>query len=400
MLEELIAIHEQVMSTQPVDIKRYLYNIVNWEAQAICFIGARGVGKTTMMCQHLMEQYQTAERALYISADNITVSALSLFKIAQHYFKYGGEALYIDEVHKYDNWAQEVKNIIDTYKNKKLVISASSATELHKSKYDLSRRIVYHKLPGLSFREYLAFKQNISIEPVKINDVFMNHTAIARQFNGIPILKYFQHYLAKGYYPFFLEDEIDYYSKLNNVIEKVIYEDLASSYNLRQPTLLALKKILWLVATADVLQPNIDRISNQLGVSREIVYNTVELLNRACLTRNLYPATTGMKLIRKPAKIYMEDTNLLAAINGDYHLIKSKGALREAYFANQLSNKHQLNTDPKVDFLIDETYRVEVGGPSKDFHQLKGLSNAYIAADEIEIGFGNKIPLYVFGLLY
>lgn len=217
----------------------------------------------------------------------------------------------------------------------------------------------------------------------------------------MPVLKYFRQYLEKGYYPYFLENEQNYYSKLNNVIEKVIYEDLATCHNLRQSTLVVLKKILWLIATSDVLQPNIDKIAQQIGSPRETVYSCVDLLCRACLTQNLYPATTGMKLIRKPAKIYLEDTNLLAAFNGQLSLAKSKGSIRETFFANQVSYLHKTNTHPKVDFFIDEQYAIEVGGNNKDNSQLENIdAKTFIAADDIPMGFGDKIPLYLFGLLY
>ncbi len=400
MLEELIAIHKEVMATTVTRVRRYLYDKIHWNAQAICILGDRGVGKTTLMCQRLLEEYKTVERALYISADNINVTTLGLFKIAQDFFSYGGEALFIDEIHKYPNWSIELKNIIDTYKSSKVVFSASSLLDLNQSKADLSRRVVYHHLFGLSFREYLHLSDNIVLPVMAFNEIIQNHVRLAKQFSSLKVLKLFKNYISHGYYPFFLEGLQDYLSKVNNVIEKVIYEDIAVTFNLRQTTLPILKKILWLVATTEGLIPNIDHISSSLGVSREVVYNCLEYLGHSGLLNNLYPAGDGMKLIRKPGKIYLNNTNLLHAINGSLKRDSGSGGARETYFANQVGAFHKVNLHGSADFLVDDIYTIEVGGRGKDQNQIKGINNAFLALDDIEIGFKNKIPLYLFGFLY
>lgn len=399
-LEDLFAIHRQVMATTEEKRKRYLYDKINWTAQALCITGDRGVGKTTLMCQHLLETYRSVETALYISADNIHVAAEGLFKIAQNYFSIGGQALFIDEVHKYPNWSVELKNIIDTYKKNKIVFSASSSLDLNQSKADLSRRVVYHHLMGLSFREYIFLTQNVLLPVLSLDEILKNHVAIADALLPYKMLKLFSEYLSYGYYPFFLEGLSDYHSKLHNVIEKVIFEDIAIVFNLRQTTLPVLKKILWLVATTDGLIPNVDNISSNVGVSREVVYNCLEYLGRSGLLSNLYPVSEGMKLIRKPGKIYLNNTNLLNAINGTLKRASSSGGVRETFFANQATSCHKVNLCPDCDFFLDEKIAIEVGGKNKDYNQIKGLSNAYLAVDDIEVGFKNKIPLYLFGFLY
>lgn len=400
MLEELIAIHREVLSCITNSFERYLYDKINWDAQAICIFGDRGVGKTTLMCQRLLEKYKTVERALYISADNINVAAIGLFKIARQYFSDGGEALFIDEVHKYPNWSVEIKNILDTYKKHTIVFSASSSLDLVKSKADLSRRVVYHNLHGLSFREYLNLKHKINIKQHSFEDILHHHVAIAETLESLKVLKEFREYLSNGYYPFFLEGLDDYLSKVNNVIEKVIFEDIAVVYNLRQTTLPVLKKLLWLVATTDGLIPNIDNISSNIGVSREVIYNCLEYLGNAGLLQNLYALTEGMKLVRKPGKIYLNNTNLLQAINGSLKRDGGVGGVRETFFANQVGAACKINLHPKADFLVDEQYVIEVGGKGKDHTQIKDLQNAYLAVDDTSIGFKNKIPLYLFGFLY
>lgn len=399
-LQNLFSIHQEVFSTLSQSRKRYLYAQIRWEAQAICLMGARGVGKTTLMCQALLEQYGTVEKALYISADNIHVLSVGLFAIAQEYFRYGGEALFIDEVHKYPDWSLEIKNILDTYKNKKVIFSASSTLDLKQSKYDLSRRVVYYELYGLSFREYLAFSYDVSLESFDLEHILSNHVRIAEQLRDVPILKYFREYLQHGYYPFYLEGLGDYAHKINNIIEKVLYEDIAVNHTLKPSTITVLKKVLWLVATSKGLSPVIDNISKDIGVSRELIYHAFELLESAGLIKNVYHDATGAKLVRKPGKVYMDNTNLLYGIYLSLRKETDLGNIRETFFMNQLLTKYPVDLHDQGDFKIDNRVIIEVGGPSKTSRQIKNQDHAYLAMDGIELGFGRKIPLYLFGFLY
>ena len=204
MLEELFHMHQQVMNATPTSIRRYCYSLINWNSNGICISGDRGVGKTTLMCQHCMEKYPSPDRGLYLSADHVNVVSYGLVNIAQQYFSEGGEALYIDEVHKYPEWSTEIKNILDVYKKKQLVFSASSSLDLNKSKADLSRRVVYHRVLGLSFREYLLLSKNIELPAFPIQEILKNHIQISSELRSIPVLKYFKSYLRHGYYHIFL----------------------------------------------------------------------------------------------------------------------------------------------------------------------------------------------------
>ncbi len=400
MLEEFVEIHQEVMSSTPRGFRRYLYSNINWKSHGLCIVGDRGVGKTTLICQDLLERYQTPEQALYLSADNISVISYGLANIAKSYFTYGGKALYIDEVHKYPEWSTEIKNILDTYKTKQIVFSASSSIDLNRSKGDLSRRVVYHKLLGLSFREYLQLSADIQIPTLSLEELLNNHVSIASGFRQLPILKHFQDYLKNGYYPFFIEGLEDYLLKVHNVIEKVLFEDLAVVYNLKQTTLPFLKKILWLVATSDGFIPNIDKLSKNLGISREMVYNCLEYLSSSGLLNDVFPIGKGNALIRKPGKIYLNNSNLIHAINSSLKMASQMGNLRETYFVNQVSTLHKVLLHDKGDFLVDDLFTIEVGGKGKNDKQIRGVDDAYLAVDDISIGFGKKIPLYLFGLLY
>ncbi len=400
MLEELAAIHQNVMAALPQTEKRYLFDKINWAARAICVTGARGVGKTTLLCQYLLSQYQNVSQALYISADHICVAGLGLFAIAQEFFKFGGKALFIDEIHKYPDWEREIKNIIDTYRQHQIVFSGSSSVDLHQSKYDLSRRVVYYELKGLSFREYLHFSAQLSFPFFTLDEILHDHVNIADQFKAVTVLKHYRDYLMHGYFPFFLEGVQDYGAKITNIIEKVLFEDIATIYNLRQSTLPILKKLIWLVATSNGLAPNMERISKNIGVSRATVYDCFDYLAHSGLLNNVHVPAKGMKLIRKPEKIYLENTNLLYAIHADLKLENDLGGTRETFFVNQLMQKHALHLHDQGGFVVDGKYVIEVGGKSKDFRQVKSVENAYLAIDNIEIGFGRKVPLYLFGLLY
>ena len=400
MIELLSKFHSSVMETTPTTYSRYLYQEINWDARAICFMGGRGVGKTTLMCQFLLAKYQTVQRALYLSADNLNVLSYGLLNIAQDYFSLGGEALFIDEVHKYPDWSIEIKNILDIYKDKQVVFSASSSLDLSKSKADLSRRVVYHELKGLSFREYLLLNAIIELPAMSLTELLNNHVAIAEQLIPLTILKHFKSYLEIGYYPFHLENRVDFLSKLNNAIEKVITEDIAAVYNLKQSTLPILKKILHLVASSEGLVPNIDKISRNLGVSREIIYHSFEYLGNAGLVSTVWPRGKGLKAVRKPGKVFMDNTNLLYAINASLNIPNLIGNVRESFFVNQLIGKHSIWLHNQADFVIDDGIVFEIGGKNKGFEQLGDEPQAYLALDDLEIGCGNKIPLYMFGLLY
>lgn len=401
MLEELFFIHKKTVEDVPLDFKRYLYGRIDWDARAVCVAGPRGVGKTTLLLQRYHEIYHDVEKCLYVSADNVEVASAGLFQTAKEYFQYGGEALIIDEIHKYPLWQDELKSILDTFKKKKVLVAGSSSLALQEGKVDLSRRLVYYSLKGLSFREYLMLREKIVLPSVALQEIFAGHVALAgKVFSGVPILKYFRQYLATGYYPFFLEGEAPYYSKLLNIIEKALYEDVAVTGNLKRSNVLFLKKILWLIASAGSFAVNIEKMSRDLGLSKEYVYAYLEYLEGAGLIYCLRPGGKGYALARKPQKVYIHDPNLLGVL---HHLLMSErdqGALRETFFVNQVKDIVKVTASSVGDFLLSDKYVIEIGGKDKNFDQIKGIREAYVAADRIEIGAGKKIPLYLFGMLY
>ena len=400
MRDELFLIHSNLLNSISMDKKRHLYNRINWDARGICIAGARGTGKTTLILQHLTERYDR-DKCLYVSGDNINIIAEGLFNTAKDFFAFGGETFVVDEVHKYPDWSQEVKNIYDSFPQKSIIISGSSTLDLTKARYDLSRRVVYYRLEGLSFREFLKFEYDIDIAPLSLEEIVKDHVSISSSIlKKGPVLKYFNEYLEYGYYPYFLEGKQDYNSKVMGAVEKVLFEDIGVVFNLPVNKLPAMKKLLWLVATSHPFTLNIERIATDLGITRPTVYNYLEILENADLFKSVKALGKGAGFIRKPGKLYFENTNLLLAIAGSVKIEAQSGTLRETFFVNQLSQDHKISLHEKCDFVIDEKYHFEIGGPSKKEKQISGVESSYLAIDGIETGFQKRIPLYLFGFLY
>ncbi|OGV68925.1 MAG: hypothetical protein A2283_16770 [Lentisphaerae bacterium RIFOXYA12_FULL_48_11] len=401
MFDELFYIHRKSVEDIPVKFRRYLHDAIDWDSPHICITGYRGTGKTTLLLQHYVEKYNDVEQCLYISADNVVVSALGLFKIAGEYFKLGGEALIIDEIHKFPGWELELKSIIDTFKGKRILVSGSSSIELKRGKADLSRRVVYYNLKELSFREYLELKENISLPVLTLDGLLKKHVMISGEITkGVSILKYFNKYLSAGSYPFIAEGAATYVSKLLNVVEKVIYEDIAIAGDMKQSNIPVLKKLLWLIASSVPFLVNIDKMSRELGISKEYVYNYLEYLDRAGMINSIASEGKGYRLVRKPSKILMANSNLLFAVNNSMMSESERGAVRETFFVSQFKNSFKITLSDKGDFKVNDRYVFEIGGSGKLDAQIKGVVDSYVAADGIEVGVANKIPLYLFGFLY
>ncbi len=401
MFEELFYIHRKTLEDVPMHFKRYLYSSIAWDSPHICITGYRGTGKTTMLLQYYVENFNDVEKCLYISADNVVVSGLGLFEIAKEYFKLGGEALIIDEIHKYPSWEVELKSIIDTFRKKQVLVSGSSSLDLKRGKADLSRRVVYYNLNDLSFREYMAMVEDCDLPVLEMDNLLKEHVGISGEISKrIPVLKHFNDYLKAGAYPFIVEGKQTYLSKLINVIDKVLYEDVAIAGDMKQSNIPVLKKILWLIASSVPFQVNIQKMSKELGISKEYVYRYLEYLDRAGIINAVDAEGKGYKTVRKPAKLLMANSNLLFAVNSSMMSESERGSVRETFFVNQMKNCFKTTLSGAGDFKVADKYIFEIGGAGKKAAQIKDIANAYIAADGIDIGFANKIPLYLFGCLY
>lgn len=401
MLNEFFELQKEIISATTLDFKRYLYEKIDWTPRLFALIGPRGVGKTTLLLQHIKEGFKSPEECLYISVDNVRVTATGLFNIAGDFFKYGGNTLILDEIHKYSEWTKEVKNIYDSFPKAKVILSGSSRLSIVKGKYDLSRRMLFYEMKGLSFREYLELETKRKYSVLSLEEVLKNHIGISTAIcSETRVLKYFKEYLKTGYYPFFLEGKEHYEERLNNVLEKTLYEDMTIMFGLKVSSVPILKKLVFLVATSQPFSPNIEKISSQIGISREYVYHYIDFLEKAGVFSQVYPNAGGFKLIRKASKIYPENPNLFNAIAGKEGWSIAKDAVRETFFVNQLKDLKKVFSSEKGDFLVDGKFIFEIGGKNKNFSQIGKASNAFVAADNIEIGEKQKIPLWLIGFLY
>jgi hypothetical protein len=397
-MEELVTQSFKYVKQIDNRFKRYLFHKIDWRSRLIIIIGARGVGKTTMMLQYMKENLALNKESIYISADHLYFSRHGLVEFARLFSMNGGKHLFIDEIHKYPNWSREVKNIYDQYPDLKLVLSGSSATEIVKGEGDLSRRALFYHLQGLSFREYINFHYKIHYQPITLDDLVTNVMEISYQIAAnIKPIKLYDEYLRFGYYPFFKEGTDGYYLRINQVVNTVLELDIPAVYNIDYHATIAIRKLLGIITTLVPFKPNTLKLSQEVGLSRETFIKYLQYLHKADLLTLLHSSTKGISQLSKPEKIYLQNPNLIYALAEG---VVDKGNLRETFFINQLSQNHQLSYPKQGDFLVNQTWLFEVGGANKTQKQITGIDNAFVAADDIEIGSPQKIPLWLFGFLY
>lgn len=381
-----------------LDFKRSLMNEIQWESRLIGIKGARGVGKTTLLLQFIKEHLPINELTLYVSLDNIWFAENKLSKLVNDFVKKGGKYLFLDEVHKYPNWSQELKNIYDDYPELKVVFTGSSLLEILNARADLSRRAVVYMLQGLSYREYLEIKLGVKLPKLELDDLVKNHLELAKEFNRlINPLQYFEEYLKTGYFPYFLEVPSLYYHRIEEVINMIIEIELPLLRKVDSTYISKLKQLLQIIAESVPFIPNVSKLSERIGINRNTFTAYLHYLQEANLTRNLYKDAHGISLLQKPDKIYLENTNFQYALAPRNTVI---GSIRETFLVNQLSYQYQVEYSNQGDFLINRSYTIEVGGKGKAKKQILGIDKSYIASDNIEYGTGNKIPLWMFGFLY
>jgi len=400
MLQEIISIHQRVVKNVPVDFKRYLHDNINWKHRLIGIIGARGTGKTTLVLQHYLKAYGDVEKCLYLSADNPLVLKSGIYNTVSEYFKYYGECVIIDEVHKQPEWSADIKALYDAFPDKKIIILGSSALNILHEKGDLSRRILLHRLKGLSFREYLNFKYNLTLEPVVFDDLLKNHIKVSGAIpSDIKVLAEFKKYCSCGCYPFFKGlDEGEYYSFLSNIIGKIVYEDIPSIKSIVPASCVKIKKLLAFLCVSKIPLFNISSLTNEIDVSKDSLYDYFDLLERAEVLNIVRPADKNLRTL-KNSKILFSNPIAASFWEND----ADKGNVRESFAASQLKDIVSLNASKILDFTIiykKRKYELEVGGKNKDKKQLGNLENGYILKDGIEYGSRNVLPLYLLGFLY
>lgn len=398
-MDEINENFENLISRTQASTVRSIMNDINWNARLIGIKGARGIGKTTLLLQYIkLYLKDNLDETLYVSLDHIWFNSNSLIHLIREFSQKGGQYLFLDEVHKYPNWAQEIKNGYDQYPDVKIVFTASSLIEILNARADLSRRAVIYPMQGLSFREYLQIEKNIDFQPVKLDDILKNHTNISREIlKEIKPFQYFEDYLKNGYYPFFREEKDLYSIRMNEVINMMLEIELPLLRGVEIGYVSKVKQLLSVIAQAVPFSPNISKLSQKMEINRNTLLTYFHYLDEIDLTKNLFKENTGISLLQKPMKVYLENTNLMYLLGKEQ---VNLGNLRETLFANQVGYRHRLNYISHTDFLVDEKYYFEIGGKNKTKKQLENRENSFVVKDNIEIGNGNTIPLWLFGFLY
>ena len=392
-MQRLITLSNLYFSLPTPKFKRYLFHKIDFKSKLIGILGQRGVGKTVLLRQIAQHYQLEPSKMLYISADNIKKS---LSEIAIEFSAFGGELLIIDEIHKASDFALELKTIYD-FIDIRVIFSGSSALELENSKVDLSRRSLFYELGSLSFREFLAIRFEIELEELSLEEILQNHQNIAlsikKQFKP---LEYFSYYKAYGAYPFFTEGELGYNLRLNEIMNIILDSEVATIYNVDSDKINTIRKLLHLLCSSVPVELNIQNLAKSAEISRNTLYSYLYYLKKANLIEIIGGNFKNKKLLNKPDKIYLDNINLYNILCSDHN----NGSLRESFFVSQIKVNHNVKYSNIGDFKIDDRYIFEIGGKNKGFKQIKDVPDSFVVSDDIEIGFGNKIPLWLFGFLY
>lgn len=395
-MQRLNTIYLHLLENVSLDFTRYLYEQINWDNRLILIKGSKGVGKTTMILQHIKRTFKDPTLAYYASADNSWFATHTIVDLAEYLVSHGVTHLFLDEVHKYLGWDKQIKEIYDSFPKLHVVVTGSSMLQINEFEADLSRRCRSYTLQGLSFREYLELEQIAKLPVLSLDELLQNHAVIAARItNQLPVLKYFENYLKCGYYPFYKEEGDGFAQRLDNVVNTIIQVEMPAIAKVSYELVYKTKVLLGVLSEINPYTLNVTDLASRLEVSRDSIYKLLDLLQKAGLIRRLYQKSTGMKILQKPEKILFDNTNLMYALSPNVDV----GTLRETFVASMLYS-HLLAMPDSGDLQVDETYIFEVGGKKKNFGQIANIRNSYVVADGIDVGMYNKIPLWIMGFLY
>ncbi len=389
-MEQLFEYFKRKLKETPTDLVRYKYNEIEWRGHALGLVGPRGVGKSTMLLQYIKMQLEEKD-TLYVSADHLYFASHTLVDLADRFYKMGGKHLFIDEIHRYEGWSVEVKQIFDSYSDLQLVISGSSILEITKGMADLSRRVPIYEMQGLSFREYLHLFHGIRTDALPMGRLLRNDYGMPGVEHPLPL---FHDYLRRGYYPFGMDAAYDI--ELMQVVAQTMESDIPLYLNTNVSIGRKLKQLLMVVAESVPFKPVMQKLADVTGISRNYIQDYLMYMERAGMIAQLRDAVGGIRGLGKTEKIYLDNTNLIYVLAPKRADI---GNVRETFFMNQLRVVGDVMCSPVSDFLVDGM-TFEIGGRKKGQKQISEIDNAYVVKDDIEIGFANVIPLWAFGLLY
>ena len=386
--------------TGPLPVfERELERKINWNARLISVRGSRGTGKTTLFLQHIKKTFSNnLNKVLYVNLDNIYFSNNTLVELAEKFASRGGTHLFIDEVHKYENWSKEIKNLYDDFPELHIAFTGSSLLEILNGRADLSRRTLVYELTGLSFREYLSLIKAHDFPIFTLEEILKNNEQISAEIaSKIKPFEFFDDYLSFGYYPYFLEGKDDYFNRLNETLNMILEVELPMLRGLEIAYIPRIKKLLAVIGESAPFIPNITQLAAKIGISRQTLLIYLKYLEDAKLINQLYKKSRGLSVLEKPERILMENTNLIELFNGEN---ANTGSRRETFVLNQLLHSHKVDFSEESDFFVDSKYTFEVGGKNKKRKQIQEIPDSYIIADNIEFGTDRRIPIWLLGFMY
>ena len=395
----LIKIFQRRLATTPMSFFRYLYKEIDWNDTLIGIKGPKGCGKSTLLLQHIKETFKgkELEKVLYVSLDNLWFSSHDIIDVVDYHYTHGGTHLFIDEIHYYKHWQTLLKNISDDFPGLHVVYTGSSMLQLESIEGDLSRRLTMYEMRGLSLREFLAYDGVLQISSVTLDELLENHVGIAMEVCAkTKVLEHFKKYLQIGYYPFYKTVHHGYYQRLQSVANQVIEVDYPNVEDITMPTIRKTKKLLMILAERVPQLPKMNELYKELETDRNQGLKMLYALQRAGLLQLLSDDAKRLDNLSRPDKIYISNPTMMYALTPKVDI----GTLRETFFINQLSQGHDLRYPKAGDFLVDKRFLFEVGGKGKKFDQIKDIPGSFLAVDDTEVGYGNRIPLWMFGLLY
>ncbi|MCQ2973699.1 MAG: AAA family ATPase [Bacteroidales bacterium] len=398
-MDTLFKKHRILISQVSTDIIRDITNTIAWQKSLVAIKGSRGVGKTTLIRQYIKKTYGVNPgEALYCALDSLYFSNHSLLDLAERFYQIGGKHLFLDEVHKYPTWSKEIKELNDLYPKLKITFSGSSLIQILNADADLSRRVLSYTMEGLSFREYLLFYKGIKLPKYKLEDILNNADDICEKVNSVcKPQKMFEEYLKFGFYPFYDGNEIEYYSRLENVIEFIIDQEITQFCGIDQAYTRKIKALIMFLANNVPFDVNIAKLSTYLEINKQTTLHYLSALNRAQIINLIYSNNKSVSKLQKPDKILIQNSNFLYTLTNNPNI----GTIRECFAVNQLIEKHEVEYGKELgDFKIDGKITFEVGGSDKTFEQIANIPNSYILADNIEYPIGKKLPLWIIGFLY
>ena len=398
-MEKLIELFRKKMTDPLPTFERELERKINWNARLISVRGSRGTGKTTLFLQHIKKTFSNnLNKVLYVNLDNIYFSNNTLVELAEKFASRGGTHLFIDEVHKYENWSKEIKNLYDDFPELHISFTGSSLLEILNGRADLSRRTLVYELTGLSFCEYLSLIKAHDFPIFTLEEILKNNEQISAEIaSKIKPFEFFDDYLSFGYYPYFLEGKDDYSNRLNETLNMILEVELPMLRGLEIAYIPRIKKLLAVIGESAPFIPNITQLATKIGISRQTLLIYLKYLEDAKLINQLYKKSRGLSVLEKPEKILMENTNLIELFNGEN---ANTGSRRETFVLNQLLHSHKVDFSEESDFFVDSKYTFEVGGKNKKRKQIQEIPDSYIIADDIEFGTDRRIPIWLLGFMY